>query len=264
MRGRPSNREKAIARAANAAAEAARARTTREPACATPRKRASSPRNWRPGPPFNWAIGAFFRARRRLRKRWAPVWESLSEAMRTQMAKVRGYTPPPFDDPLTGAVYEHDEEQQLRRVRPYYWHYITSGKQRWDGRTLVDVFTTEFRDRPPEFYHKAVGSGKMLVNGVPSTLDVVVHTSDVIEHWAHKHEPPVSLEPIRIVHRNDSLLVVNKPAGIPVHPTGRYRHNSILHILRMEHEGLRHERELARTYVFATGLTGQHATGWTG
>ena len=53
----------------------------------------------------------------------------------------------------------------------------------------------------------------------------------------HRHEPPVSSRPIKIIHHNaeTGLLVIDKPAGIPVHPTGRYHQNSVATILRLEH-----------------------------
>lgn len=48
-------------------------------------------------------------------------------------------------------------------------------------------------------------------------------------------------EPIRILHHGeDGLLVVNKPASIPAHPSGRYRFNSLIEILR-------HDSELSKT-----------------
>eukprot|EP00126_Sphaerothecum_destruens_P010048 Sdes_comp20668_c1_seq1m16014 len=34
---------------------------------------------------------------------------------------------------------------------------------------------------------------------------------------------------------DDSVVVVDKPSSIPVHPCGRYRHNSILFMLKREH-----------------------------
>jgi RluA family pseudouridine synthase len=47
----------------------------------------------------------------------------------------------------------------------------------------------------------------------------------------HRHEPPVPAEPVTAIHDDDTVLVVNKPAGMPVHPCGRYRHNTVLGIL---------------------------------
>jgi tRNA pseudouridine32 synthase len=53
----------------------------------------------------------------------------------------------------------------------------------------------------------------------------------------HRHEPPVSSQPIKILHHDpeSGLVVIDKPAGIPVHAAGRYHQNSIVMILRLEH-----------------------------
>src|SRR4051812_19782888 len=39
-------------------------------------------------------------------------------------------------------------EHGLRRVAPYYYTYNTWCKERWRGRELIDIFSSEFRDRP--------------------------------------------------------------------------------------------------------------------
>lgn len=61
-----------------------------------------------------------------------------------------------------------------------------------------------------------------------------MRNGQVITHTTHRHEPPVSAQPIGIVHEDEDLIVINKPAGIPVHPAGRYQYNSIVEIIRAE------------------------------
>ena len=43
-------------------------------------------------------------------------------------------------------------ENGFRRVHPYHFTYNTYCKERWRGRTLEDIFTSEFRDRAPDYY----------------------------------------------------------------------------------------------------------------
>lgn len=43
-------------------------------------------------------------------------------------------------------------EGGFRRVAPYYYTYRTFCKERWRGRGVYDIFSTEFRDRAPEYY----------------------------------------------------------------------------------------------------------------
>ncbi len=55
-----------------------------------------------------------------------------------------------------------------------------------------------------------------------------------MSHTLHRHEPPVTAQPIGVVHEDDDIIVINKPAGVPVHPAGRYNYNSIVEIMRAE------------------------------
>lgn len=43
-------------------------------------------------------------------------------------------------------------EGSLRKVVPYYYTYLTFCKMRWRDRKLIDIFTTEFRDRDESYY----------------------------------------------------------------------------------------------------------------
>lgn len=56
-----------------------------------------------------------------------------------------------------------------------------------------------------------------------------------MDFYVCRHELPVtSMSPVILVN-DEEFLVVDKPASIPIHPCGRYRHNSLLYILAKEH-----------------------------
>ncbi|KAH0565148.1 hypothetical protein GP486_001460 [Trichoglossum hirsutum] len=81
----------------------------------------------------------------------------------------------------------------------------------------------------------AILSGSIVLNGKPvPSLDTVVVNGDVISHTMHRHEPPVTARPIDIIHEDGDVIVINKPAGVPVHPAGRYNYNSVVEIMRAE------------------------------
>ncbi|KAI9668086.1 MAG: hypothetical protein M1821_000906 [Bathelium mastoideum] len=122
----------------------------------------------------------------------------------------------------------------LRRVQPYHFTYNTFCKERWRGRELFDIFCTEFRDRPAEYYKDAIEGGLVLLNGKHVKVNQIVKNGDVISHTLHRHEPPVTAKPIGIVHEDNDMIVINKPAGMPVHPAGRYNYNSIVEIMRAD------------------------------
>ncbi|KAG9065143.1 hypothetical protein KI688_002465 [Linnemannia hyalina] len=122
----------------------------------------------------------------------------------------------------------------LRKIKPYFFKYQTYAKGRWLGRKLIDVFNTEFRDRDNTFYERAIKDGRVKINGETVDKDYIIKNSDIVAHDIHRHEPPVANLPVKVVRNVDGVIIVDKPSSIPVHPSGRYRHNTILHILSTE------------------------------
>lgn len=45
-----------------------------------------------------------------------------------------------------------NETPGLRKVPPYWYPYTTMAKMRWLGREILEVVSTEFRDRSMEYY----------------------------------------------------------------------------------------------------------------
>lgn len=136
------------------------------------------------------------------------------------------------EEETEGAKYVIDGH--LRRVTPYFFTYLTYCKLRWRDRKLLDIFLDEFRDKDPEFYKSAIAEGRVLINNKPSTIDSIVKNGDLISHRLHRHEPSVTSRPIKIVFEDENIIAIDKPSGLPVHPTGRYRHNTITKILQHE------------------------------
>ncbi|KAI2463325.1 pseudouridine synthase [Annulohypoxylon bovei var. microspora] len=137
----------------------------------------------------------------------------------------------PSDNSLPPPYYF---ENGLRRVAPYHFTYKTWCKQRWRGRKLIDVFESEFRDRPLAYYKNAMETGQICVNGKPTSPDHILVNGELVSHTIHRHEPPVAAGPIGILHEDDDMIVINKPSGIPVHPAGRYNFNSVIEIMKAE------------------------------
>ncbi|NWX13913.1 RUSD2 protein, partial [Aegotheles bennettii] len=63
-----------------------------------------------------------------------------------------------------------------------------------------------------------------------------LQNNDFLRNTVHRHEPPVTAQPIQILVENDEVVVVDKPSSLPVHPCGRFRHNTVIFILGKEHD----------------------------
>ncbi|KAI8340857.1 pseudouridine synthase [Chlamydoabsidia padenii] len=122
----------------------------------------------------------------------------------------------------------------LRKVQPYYFDYFASTKQHWVDQPLLKVMNTEFRDRNDQYFRMAIEKGFIKINGKQVTKDTLFKKGDTMSHSVHRHEPPAAAEPIKIIHQDDDLLVIQKPGGLQAHPSGRHRHNTVTHILRKQ------------------------------
>lgn len=144
-------------------------------------------------------------------------------------------------------------ENGLRKVYPYYFTFTTFTKGRWVGERILDVFAREFRAHPAEEYERCIQAGTLTVNYEKVPTDYKLKHNDLLANVVHRHEVPVTSQAITIVHMDEDVVVVNKPASIPVHPCGRYRHNTVVFILAKEYN-LKNLRTIHRLDRLTSGL----------
>ncbi|KAI7755871.1 hypothetical protein M8C21_013499 [Ambrosia artemisiifolia] len=125
---------------------------------------------------------------------------------------------------------------RIRYVKPYYFEFISHVKNRWAGKTIVDLFADEFKGRNRDYYDSAVKSGRIQVDGKTVSVSYRVQSSQKISHFVHRHEPPVMALDVTVLHKGEDVLTVCKPASVPVHPCGQYRKNTVVGILQAEHD----------------------------
>jgi 23S rRNA-/tRNA-specific pseudouridylate synthase len=96
---------------------------------------------------------------------------------------------------------------------------------------------------PKSYYESAIEAGRILVSGKRVKCQYKIQGGDELSHTVHRHEPAVALSefretkypseqsPVDIVYEDESILVVDKPSTLPIHPCGAYHYNSLLEIL---------------------------------
>ena len=139
-------------------------------------------------------------------------------------------------------VSSTDIVQRIRIIRPYPFTFTTFAKQRWLGRSILDVYHSEFGSYPRAYYESAINEGRILVSGKQVSCDYLIAQHDELSHTVHRHEPAVSIcdgtlaspgdkRMIEVVHEDEDIIVVDKPSTLPIHPCGGYNYNSLIHIL---------------------------------
>lgn len=140
-------------------------------------------------------------------------------------------------------------DRRIRVVRPYPFTFATFAKERWLGRSILDVYDTEFGSYPKCYYEAAIQEGRILVNGEKVDCEYKVKGNDELAHVVHRHEPAVAIASgpdcspespyIKVVYEDDNVIVVDKPSTLPIHPCGGYNLNSLFHILSEQNPSLK-------------------------
>lgn len=104
-------------------------------------------------------------------------------------------------------------------------HLATAVVERYLSGTRVDTFLARhLRSYTAWRLHRLVRAGQVQVNGVVAAPDQRVFTGETVS--VRLLEPPDNLMPAEdipfgIVFEDDWLLIVNKPAGLIIHPSGK-------------------------------------------
>lgn len=101
-----------------------------------------------------------------------------------------------------------------------------------DGQTLLEALVRVGRSLSPAEWTTACAHGLVLdAQDVPAAATRRVRAG---EQYRHKHpavtEPEVSAR-VEILHEDEALIVLNKPAPLPMHPGGRFNRNTLQHLL---------------------------------
>ena len=157
--------------------------------------------------------------------------------------------------------------------QPYENRLPLNVSGRFDGETLINYLAAQFPHIEQQHWLDEIDAGLVVLNDQPVTPDRTVRPGEQYEHiFPDTVEPDVSPD-IRIVHEDDALVVVNKPAPLPMHASGRFNRNTLVDILNEVYKPQRlrpaHRLDantsgvvvLTRTRKFASALQPQFEQG---
>ncbi len=103
-----------------------------------------------------------------------------------------------------------------------------------DGRELLDVLAALFPQIDRAEWELRLEAGRFTSDaGEPRGKHHRVRGGErVVQEFASAAEPPVATD-IRLLYEDDSLIIVRKPAPLPMHPSGRFNRNTLQHILKL-------------------------------
>ena len=106
--------------------------------------------------------------------------------------------------------------------------------QKGEGAALTEYLAGRFTYYREKDWASLVEAEQIFLNGKQTSAQVTLRAGDEIKYFTnHRPEPKVP-QHISIVFEDQDLLVVNKPAHLPVHPSGKYLRNTLVHLLRKQ------------------------------
>jgi RluA family pseudouridine synthase len=104
---------------------------------------------------------------------------------------------------------------------------------RFDHQPVIEFLLEMHTQLGREFWQKSCDEDRVRYKGRPLSADEPVRSGWRVEHWVPQTvEPGVSNE-VKFLHEDNSILVIDKPAPLPMHPSGRFNRNTLVNFLKL-------------------------------
>lgn len=115
--------------------------------------------------------------------------------------------------------------------QPYHNRRPLNVPGRFDHFTVIDFLNAYHPHVPPGRWREEIASGRIVYQDCPVEESKPLRAGMRLDHLIPETtEPDVSAQ-IKILHEDDDLLVVDKPAPLPMHPCGRYNRNTLIYLV---------------------------------
>ena len=110
--------------------------------------------------------------------------------------------------------------------------YKSSPSPQYCGLSIEEYFSSRFTYQSKQDWITQIENGDISVNGVAVQTGYILKEGDrIITRAGLRQEPPANRK-LEVIYQDLYIRVFNKPAPIPVHPSGRYFQNSMTEVLK--------------------------------
>jgi UPF0176 protein len=168
---------------------------------------------------------------------WTPLTEEHQCDARFAEGKSCPFCFVPTDEQRRRAL--EDRQEALRRAtdplpgsEPYDNYRPVNTPAAYDGRTLLDLLSGLFPHWPAEHWRTLCDQGRFLDSDRQRVGPdhIVREGNSFLHHLPNTREPDVNAD-IRLLYEDEAMIVVDKPAPLPTHPSGRFNRNTLAYIL---------------------------------
>ena len=111
---------------------------------------------------------------------------------------------------------------------------------------LVQFLAGRFTYRTVEEWFERINSGEITLNGKPVSPEYILQMHDRIEYHPQDIPEPPARKDYRIIFEDESILVIDKPGNLCVHPSGPFYQNTLWYLLRQNYPHIHFVNRLDR------------------
>jgi 23S rRNA pseudouridine1911/1915/1917 synthase len=115
---------------------------------------------------------------------------------------------------------------------PYSFTYTKSVKLKDQGKTVLEFYSDAFPHKAKFDWQKRIESGKILINYKKVNFNTVLKAGWITQHTINNIIEPKVNTSINLIYEDQNIIVINKPAPLPVHASGRFNKNTLIYILK--------------------------------
>jgi len=121
----------------------------------------------------------------------------------------------------------------LPGASPCSIEYSLAVKQKFEGLTIIDFYCNAIPSVKKDVWIQKVISGNLKVNGKSVTPDTTVKAGWITEHSSEPQTEPTVNNNVNLIYEDKDILVINKPAPLPMHASGRFVKNTLINLLNI-------------------------------
>ncbi|HEY5039135.1 MAG TPA: RluA family pseudouridine synthase [bacterium] len=111
---------------------------------------------------------------------------------------------------------------------------LTTRIEQKSSQTLLEFLTRKFTYHSEANWRERIQKGKVTVNERPASEGQPLRAGDTVSYATEAWVEPVVNPNYRVIFEDEILLLISKPAPLPVHAVGVYFQNTLMHLLRKD------------------------------
>jgi len=123
--------------------------------------------------------------------------------------------------------------QPLPGSIPKPTHYRLPVKKKYEGYNIIDFFLEVVPRATKESWLEKIKNQSLLINKKPANKNSILKAGYITEHFSTPRIEPEVSNNIQLLYTDDDIIIINKPAPLPMHPSGRFNRNSLIEILKL-------------------------------